>query len=68
MVIVGRAGCREGDIEDERGDETRGRFEFIASDMIRVVSEDVEATTGVGVQYGRVGIKVGIVFGGMMLA
>jgi hypothetical protein len=55
MVIVGRAGCREGgDIEDERGDETRGRFVLIASDMIRVVSSRfVEAITGVGVQYGR---------------
>ena len=42
-------GCREGDIGDARGDETRGRFVLIASDMIWVVSEGmVDATTGVG--------------------
>jgi hypothetical protein len=51
-MVMGRAGCREGD--DARGDETRGRFVLIASDMIRVVSERmVEVTTGVGVQCGR---------------
>jgi hypothetical protein len=49
-----RAGCREGDIGDARGDETRGRFVLIANDMIRVVSDwMVEVTTGVGVQCGR---------------
>jgi len=34
-MVMGRAACREG---DARGDETRGRFVLIASDMIRVVS------------------------------
>lgn len=38
-MVKGRADCREGDIEDARGDETRGRFVLIASDMIRVGSE-----------------------------
>ncbi len=32
----GRADCREGDIWDARGDETRGRLVLIASDMTRV--------------------------------
>ena len=40
-MVIGREGCREGDIEDESGDETRGRFVLIASDMIRVVSERI---------------------------
>lgn len=55
-MVIGRTGCREGDIEDARGDETRGRFVLIANDMIWVVSECVgvvESTTSVGVQYSR---------------
>jgi hypothetical protein len=36
-MVMGRAGCREDAIGDARGDETRGRFELIASDMILVV-------------------------------
>lgn len=38
-MVMGWADCREGDMGDARGDETRGRFELIASDMIWVVSE-----------------------------
>ena len=34
-MVIGWAGCREGDIEDARGDETRGRFVLIANDMTR---------------------------------
>ena len=46
-MVIGWAGCREGDNGDARGDETRGRFVLIASDMTRVVSERmVEETTG----------------------
>lgn len=36
-MAIGRGGaCREGAIEDARGDETRGRFVLMASDMIWV--------------------------------
>ena len=66
-MVIGRAGCREGDIVgDESGDETRGRFVLIVSDMIRVVSERiVEVTAGVRVQCGRENARV---FGGVVLA
>ena len=33
LMDKGRAGCREGEIGDARGDETRGRFVLIANDM-----------------------------------
>ena len=51
---MGRAGCRGGDNEDARGDETRGRFVLIASDMIGAVSKRmVESNARVGVRGGR---------------
>ena len=42
-MVIGWAGCREGDIEDARGDETRGRLVLIANDM----------DSGCFVEYGR---------------
>lgn len=36
-MAMGRVGCREGDIGDARGDETRGRFALIANDMFRLL-------------------------------
>lgn len=65
-MLIGWADCRVGDIADARGDETRGRFVLIASDMTRVVSERmVEETMGVVVQCGRENVWV---FGWVMLA
>jgi hypothetical protein len=65
-------GRRGRELKDERGDETRERFVSIASDMIWVVSKRfVEATASCENAIRPrecAGIKVGIVFGGVMLA
>ena len=53
-MVMGWAGCREGDNGDARGDETRGRFVLTASDMTRIVSKGMVGSrklwVGVGVQ------------------
>lgn len=49
-IVIGRVGCREGDIGDARGDETIGRFVLIVRDMICVVSGEIgRVNAGVGV-------------------
>jgi hypothetical protein len=58
-MTIGRGGaCREGAIEDARGDETRGRFVLMASDMIWVgcFGEDGRVDTGVARE--RVGVGI----------
>ena len=62
LMDRGRDGCREGESGEASGDETRGRFVLIASDMSELVGSRwiwvwvVEACTGV--QCGRSNLGV----------